>query len=121
MTPISLQFYLIFPPPTPNPHTHTQKYTKKNKKKPKKKKKKKKKKGFTHTLLVTFTDEMALKAYDTAPTHLELGKLIIPFMKEAICTDTLIDTYPEWGGKREKREKGGRGREINNKSQAKWP
>ena len=51
-------------------------------------------KGFTHTLLVTFTDEQALKAYDTAPTHLELGKMIIPFMKEAICTDTLIDTYP---------------------------
>lgn len=51
--------------------------------------------GFTHTLLVTFVDEQALKFYDTAPTHLELGKLIIPFMKEAICTDTLIDTFPD--------------------------
>ena len=52
-------------------------------------------KGFTHTLLVTFTDEQALKAYDTAPTHLELGKMIIPHMKETICTDTLIETYPD--------------------------
>ena len=46
---------------------------------------------------------MALKAY----THFELRKWIIPFMKEAICTDTLIDTYPEWG----ERWDGGRGRE----------
>lgn len=52
-------------------------------------------KGFTHTLLVTFKDEQALKAYDTAPTHLELGKLIIPFMEDAIATDTIIDTYPD--------------------------
>ncbi len=51
--------------------------------------------GFTHTLLVTLTDEQALKAYDTHPVHLELGKMIIPFMKEAIATDTLIDTFPD--------------------------
>ena len=54
--------------------------------------------GFTHTLLVTFTnDPMALKNYDSHPVHLELGKLVIPFMKEAICTDSLIDTYPDDG------------------------
>ena len=52
-------------------------------------------KGFTHTLLVTFENEQALKAYDTAPAHLKLGHLIIPFMEEAIATDTIIDTYPE--------------------------
>lgn len=51
--------------------------------------------GFTHTLLVTFTDEQALKVYDTHPVHLELGKMIIPFMKEAIATDTLIDSFPD--------------------------
>ena len=51
--------------------------------------------GFTHTLLVTFTDEQALKAYDTHPVHLELGKMIIPFMKEAIATDTIVDTFPD--------------------------
>ena len=51
--------------------------------------------GFTHTLIVTLVDAQALKGYDTAPTHLEFGKMIIPFMKEAICTDTLIDTYPD--------------------------
>ena len=52
-------------------------------------------KGFTHTLLVTFENEMALKVYDTAPTHLELGEMIIPFMEEAIATDTIVNTYPE--------------------------
>ena len=34
-------------------------------------------KGYTHTLLATFENEQALKRYDTEPTHLELGKLII--------------------------------------------
>ena len=52
-------------------------------------------KGYTHTLLVTFENEQALKRYDTAPTHLELGKLIIPFMEDAIATDTIIDTFPD--------------------------
>mmetsp|Transcript_24487 Transcript_24487/g.40404 ORF Transcript_24487/g.40404 Transcript_24487/m.40404 type:complete len:116 (-) Transcript_24487:243-590(-) len=51
--------------------------------------------GFTHTLLVTFTDAQALKAYDTHPVHLELGKMVIPLMKEAIATDTVVDTFPD--------------------------
>ena len=50
--------------------------------------------GFTHTLIVTFVDERALKIYDTECEHLKLGGIIIPHMEEAVATDTWIDTYP---------------------------
>ena len=50
--------------------------------------------GFTHTLIVTFVDERALKAYDTESEHIKLGGMIIPHMEEAIATDTWMSTYP---------------------------
>ncbi|KAL7515634.1 hypothetical protein ACHAXN_013289 [Cyclotella atomus] len=51
--------------------------------------------GFTHTLIVTFVDERALKFYDTEAEHIKLGGIVIPHMKEAVATDTWIDTYPD--------------------------
>jgi hypothetical protein len=51
--------------------------------------------GFTHTLLVTFTDAEALKYYDTEPEHIKLGGIIIPHMEEAVATDTWRDAHTE--------------------------
>ena len=51
--------------------------------------------GFTHTLIVTFVNERALKFYDTEPEHIKLGGIIIPHMEEAVATDTWTDTYPD--------------------------
>jgi hypothetical protein len=51
--------------------------------------------GFTHTLLVTFTDAEALEYYDKEPEHIKLGGIIIPHMEEAVATDTWSDAHPE--------------------------
>ena len=58
---------------------------------------------------------MTLKAYDTAPTHLELGKLIKPYERSNLYW------YSYWYLLSEEREEGKGGEKINNKSQAKWP